>query len=57
MSEQDIQEAISRLRAAGKAYALATVVRTEAPTSAKPGDRAVLDEDGIVAGWVGGGCA
>jgi len=57
MSRRDIDTAIARLTAAGTAYALATVVRTEAPTSAKAGDRAVLDEDGIVAGWVGGGCA
>jgi len=57
MSSQDIQETIEQLIASGKAYVVATVVRTEAPTSAKAGDRAVLDEDGILAGWVGGGCA
>ncbi len=57
MSSQDIKETIEQLIAAGKAYVIATVVRTEAPSSAKAGDRAVLDEDGILAGWVGGGCA
>ncbi len=57
MTERDIDAVIDKLRAAGKPYAVATVVRTEAPTSAKPGDRALLDEDGMVAGWVGGGCA
>jgi len=57
MSSQDIKETIEQLTAAGKAYVVATVVRTEAPSSAKPGDRAVLDEEGILAGWVGGGCA
>lgn len=57
MSTQDIQDAVQRLTDDGKAYVVATVVRTEAPTSAKAGDRAILDEDGIVAGWVGGGCA
>jgi xanthine dehydrogenase accessory factor len=35
---------------------VATVFRTEPPTSAKAGDRAIIDEEGIVAGWVGGGC-
>ncbi len=57
MSSQDIKETIEQLTAAGKAYVVATVVRTEAPSSAKAGERAVLDEDGILAGWVGGGCA
>ncbi len=57
MSSQDIKSTIERLTASGKAYVLATVVRTEAPSSAKAGDRAVLDEEGILAGWVGGGCA
>ncbi len=57
MSSQDIEATIDQLIAAGKAYVVATVVRTEAPSSAKAGDRAVLDEEGILAGWVGGGCA
>ena len=57
MSSQDIEATIEQLVAAGKAYVIATVVRTEAPSSAKAGDRAVLDEEGILAGWVGGGCA
>lgn len=57
MNRNDVDTAIGRLTASRKAYVVATVVRTEAPTSAKAGDRAVLDGDGIVAGWVGGGCA
>jgi len=57
MSSQDIKETIEQLTASGKAYVVATVVRTEPPSSAKAGDRAVLDEEGILAGWVGGGCA
>lgn len=57
MSAQDIKATIEELTAAGAAYVVATVVRTEAPTSAKAGDRAILDEQGILAGWVGGGCA
>ena len=57
MSSQEIEAAIEQLIAAGKAYVIATVVRTEAPSSAQAGDRAVLDEEGIRAGWVGGGCS
>ena len=41
----------------GEAFALATVVRCEAPTSAKPGAKALIREDGTVEGWVGGACA
>ena len=56
MNSQDIDKTIERMTKDGKAYAVATVVRTEPPTSAKAGDRAILDEEGIVTGWVGGGC-
>jgi xanthine dehydrogenase accessory factor len=41
----------------GEAFALATVVRCEAPTSAKPGAKVLVREDGRVHGWVGGACA
>jgi xanthine dehydrogenase accessory factor len=43
--------------AAGVACALATVVRTESPTSAHPGDEAVIDADGRLSGWIGGSCS
>jgi xanthine dehydrogenase accessory factor len=36
---------------------LATVVRTEAPTSARPGDKAVVTADGRLHGWIGGSCS
>ena len=36
---------------------MATVVRAVAPTSAKPGDKAVLTDAGLLVGWVGGSCA
>ena len=36
--------------------AIATVIQVEAPTSAKPGDKALIHRDGVVEGWVGGGC-
>jgi xanthine dehydrogenase accessory factor len=44
----------AELERAGEAFALATVVRCEAPTSAKPGAKALVREDGSVQGWVGG---
>ena len=47
----------AELQRSGEAFALATVVRCEAPTSAKPGAKAVVREDGTVQGWVGGACA
>jgi xanthine dehydrogenase accessory factor len=45
------------LRARGEPFALATVVRSERPTSAKPGAKALVRPDGSVSGWVGGSCA
>src|SRR5262247_3847507 len=41
----------------GEPFALATVVRCERPTSAKPGAKALILQDGTVKGWVGGACA
>ena len=45
------------LQRRGEPFALATVVRCEAPTSAKPGAKALVRADGSVSGWVGGACA
>jgi xanthine dehydrogenase accessory factor len=47
----------AELQGRGEAFALATVVRCEAPTSAKPGAKVLVREDGRVHGWVGGACA
>ncbi|MBV9278879.1 MAG: XdhC family protein, partial [Chloroflexi bacterium] len=44
-------------RAAGIPFCLATVVRVEAPTSGKPGDKAVITADGKMIGWIGGSCS
>ena len=41
----------------GEPFVLATVVRCQAPTSAKPGAKALVRADGRVEGWVGGACA
>lgn len=56
-SDVDTLDLIATLRAERKPFALATVVRTAAATSAKPGAKAVVTEDGEVHGWIGGGCA
>ncbi|NMO88959.1 XdhC family protein [Actinomycetospora sp. TBRC 11914] len=45
------------LREQGTPFVLATVVRVEHPTSARPGDRALVLADGTVDGFVGGHCA
>lgn len=45
------------LDAKGESYVVATVIRAVAPTSAKPGDRAVVTGEGVVHGWIGGSCA
>ena len=53
----DLLALAAELQRAGEAFALATVVRCEAPTSAKPGAKALVREDGSVQGWIGGACA
>lgn len=45
------------LTQAGIPFATATVVRVEKPTSAKPGDKAIITLDGVMSGWIGGSCA
>ena len=47
----------AELREAGVAFVEATVVRCSSPTSARPGDRAVVLGDGTIEGFVGGACA
>lgn len=47
----------ARLKTEGKPFALVTVVRAVSPTSAKPGAKAIVEPDGVIQGWVGGGCA
>lgn len=44
-------------QAAGEAFALVSVLRVQAPTSARPGDKALVSADGVIEGWIGGGCA
>lgn len=53
----DILERTHELRARGEPFALATVVRAQRPTSARPGMKAIVRADGTLEGWVGGSCA
>ena len=55
--EKDVIELLHQYAANGTPYVLATVVRTEAPTSAHPGDKAVVTADGRLHGWIGGSCS
>ena len=41
----------------GESFATATVVRCQAPSSGKPGDKAIILPSGEIMGWIGGGCA
>lgn len=54
---EDILARAQRLRAEGRAFALATVVAARQPTSGTPGARAIVLPDGRLEGWVGGHCA
>ncbi len=53
----DPLERAAQLRRAGTRFALASVVRSVRPASARPGDRAIVLEDGSLEGWIGGSCA
>jgi xanthine dehydrogenase accessory factor len=54
---EDLLVLAAELRRRQEPFALATVVRCERPTSAKPGAKALIRADGSVLGWVGGACA
>lgn len=53
----DVLSAAKRLHQQDRPYALVTVLRVQAPASARPGDKAVVTAEGIAEGWIGGGCA
>ena len=52
-----LSERARELAAARQAFVTATVVRARSPTSARPGDVALVATDGTVEGFVGGVCA
>jgi xanthine dehydrogenase accessory factor len=53
----EVLDLLREYAAAGTPCALATVVRVEPPTSARPGDKAVITADGRLRGWIGGSCS
>ena len=57
MSRPEVEARASRLREERVPFVHARVVRAERPTSAKPGDEAVVFADGTIEGFVGGTCA
>jgi xanthine dehydrogenase accessory factor len=52
-----VRSAADRLRSDRRRFVEATVVRAERPTSVKPGDSALVLDDGTFVGFVGGECA
>ena len=57
MNRNDWIADAARLQAEDRPFALVTVLRAQAPTSAKAGDKALVTADGQIHGWIGGGCA
>jgi xanthine dehydrogenase accessory factor len=57
MNGLGVLERISELARSGQAFALATVVWRQGPSSSKQGSRAIITSDGQVHGWIGGACA
>ena len=56
MFDQFLSKA-AELLAKDEPFAVAEVVRYQAPISGKPGDKAIIVADGRMWGWIGGGCA
>ena len=56
MVNPDIYDEIQRLRQAGTAFCIATVVRTADATSAKAGEKAAVTDLGTIIGHLGGAC-
>jgi xanthine dehydrogenase accessory factor len=57
VTRRDVETRAHELREARVPFVHARVVRAERPTSAKPGDEAVVFPDGTIEGFVGGSCA
>lgn len=56
MLDENLFEQLEELRGKEQNAAVAVVVNRQAPTSGKPGDKALITEEGEVLGWIGGGC-
>ena len=57
MNALGVLERIGDLARSGQAFAMATVVWRQGPSSSKQGSRAIITSDGQMHGWIGGACA
>jgi xanthine dehydrogenase accessory factor len=57
MDSWDVLTEASDLARRGEAFALATVVWRQGPSSSKQGSRAIITASGELRGWIGGACA
>ena len=57
MIKGELMRRMEELRSARTPFVTATVVRAAKPTSVRPGDAALVLEDGTIDGFVGGVCA
>ncbi len=57
MNGLGVLEQVGELARSGQAFALATVVWRQGPSSSKQGSRAIITADGELHGWIGGACA
>jgi xanthine dehydrogenase accessory factor len=53
---EEYEKKLTDLRKRNMPFATAIVVRREAPSSGKAGDKAIINRFGEVFGWIGGGC-
>ena len=53
----EVLKQASELEQRGQAFALATVVWRQGPSSSQQGGRAIITADGELHGWIGGACA
>ena len=53
----DVLKELAELARSGQAFALATVVWRQPPSSSQPGARAIITAEGELRGWIGGACA
>src|SRR5678816_3462292 len=53
---EDFFDKLAELRKRNEPFVIVTVVRREAPSSGKIGDKAIIDKYGRITGWIGGGC-
>jgi xanthine dehydrogenase accessory factor len=57
MEGMGVLEDMGELTRRGEAFALATVVWRQPPSSSQPGARAIITAEGELRGWIGGACA